>query len=131
MKMKGQYNFRNKIFLTHFWRFIKSNTYIKTIVQSNLALRSCLIRNKLVLRNHFLWPICHLLYKNKEHLALRNNFRVTEVFLIAKFDCTSWANVHFFFTQDHFEWQQLSFCKFSLHITIVFFSQLEVNHVIQ
>ena len=24
---------------------------------------------------------------NKEHLALRNNFRVTKKFLIAKFDC--------------------------------------------
>ena len=87
MKMKGQYNFRNKIFLTHFWRFIKSNTYIRTIVQSNLALRSCLIRNKLVLRDHFLWPICHLLYKDKELLALRNIFRATKKFLIAKFDC--------------------------------------------
>ena len=47
-----------------------------------------LIRNKLVLRNHFPWPICHLLHKNKEHLALRNNFWVTKKFLIAKFDCT-------------------------------------------
>ena len=30
---------------------------------------------------------------NKEHLALRNNFRVTKKFLIAKFDCTNvrWA----------------------------------------
>ena len=28
--------------------------------------------------NHFLWPICHLLHKNKEHLPLRNNFRVTK-----------------------------------------------------
>ena len=56
-------------------------------VQSNLALRNCLIRNKFVLRNHFLWPICHLLHKDKELLALRNNFRVTKKFLIAKFDC--------------------------------------------
>ena len=46
-----------------------------------------LIRNKLVLRNHFLWPICHLLHKDKELLALRNNFRATKKFLIAKFDC--------------------------------------------
>ena len=35
---------------------------------------------------HFILPILH---KNKEHLALRNNFRVTKKFLITKFDCTS------------------------------------------
>ena len=35
-------------------------------------------RNKLVLRNHFLWPICHLLHKDKELLALRSNFRATK-----------------------------------------------------
>ena len=56
-------------------------------VQSNLAIRNGLIRNKLVLRNHFLWPICHLLHKDKELLALRNNFRATKKFLIAKFGC--------------------------------------------
>jgi hypothetical protein len=64
-------------------------------VQSNLAIRNGLIRNKLVLRNHLLWPICHLLwpichllYKGKELLAFLNNFRATKKFLIAKFDCT-------------------------------------------
>ena len=57
-------------------------------VQSNLVIRNVLIRNKLVLRNHFPWPIWYLLHKNKEHLALRNNFRVTKKFLITKFDCT-------------------------------------------
>ena len=34
---------------------------------------------------------------DKEHLALRNNFRVTKKFLITKFDCTklvNWANLH-------------------------------------
>ena len=41
-----------------------------------------------MLRNHFTWPICHLLHKDKELLALRNNFRATKKFLIAKFDCT-------------------------------------------
>ena len=56
-------------------------------VQSNLAIRNGLIRNKLVLRNHFLWPICHLLHKDKELLALRNNFTATKKFPIAKFDC--------------------------------------------
>ena len=58
----------------------------KTKVHSNLAIRNGLVRNKLVLRNHFLWPICHLLHKDKELLAL-NNFRATKKFLIAKFDC--------------------------------------------
>ena len=60
----------------------------KKHLQSNLAIRNGLIRNKLVLRNHFLWPICHLLHKDKELFALRNNFRATKKFLIAKFDCT-------------------------------------------
>ena len=59
------------------------------ILQSNLAIRNGLIWNKLVLRNHFTWPICHLLHKNKELLALRNNVRATKKFLIAKFDCIS------------------------------------------
>ena len=58
------------------------------ILQSNLAIRNGLIRNKLVLRNHFTWPICHLLHKDKELLALRNNSWATKKFLIAKFDCT-------------------------------------------
>ena len=49
------------------------------VLQSNLAKRNGLIRNKFVLRNHFLWPICHLIHKDKELLA----------FLIAKFDCTT------------------------------------------
>ena len=51
---------------------------LQYVLQSNLAIRNSLIRNKLVLRNHFLWPICHLLHKFKELLALRNNFRVTK-----------------------------------------------------
>ena len=55
-------------------------------VQSNLAIRNGLIRNKLVLGNHFPWPICHLLDKVKELLALRKNFRANKKFLIAKFD---------------------------------------------
>ena len=58
-----------------------------TKVQSNLALRNVLIRNKLISRSHFLWQICHLLHKEKKLLALRNNFRMTKKFLIAKFDC--------------------------------------------
>ena len=64
------------------------------LLQSNLAIRNGLIRNSLVLRNHFPWPICHLLHKNKELLALRNNFRVTKKFLIAKFDCI-WKSFQF------------------------------------
>ena len=65
------------------------HTIDQVLAQSNLATRNSLIRNKLVLRNHFLWPICHLLHKDKELLALRNNFRATKKFLIAKFDCTT------------------------------------------
>ena len=53
-----------------------------------LLLVKLVTRNKLVLRNPFPWPICNLLRKDKEHFALRNNFRVTKKFLIAKFDCT-------------------------------------------
>ena len=45
------------------------------------------IKNKLVLRNHFPWPICNLLHKHKEHLAFKENIRVTKKFLITKFDC--------------------------------------------
>ena len=58
------------------------------LIQSNLAIRNGLIRNKLVLRNHFPWPIANFLHNDKEHLALWNNFRVTKKFLITKFDCT-------------------------------------------
>ena len=52
------------------------------------------------LRNHFPWLICHLLYKDEEHLALRNNFRVTKKFLITKFDCTyiGWNKTEIFFS---------------------------------
>ena len=57
------------------------------LVQSSLVIRNVLIRNKLVLTNHFQWPIVNSFHKNKEHLALRNNFRVTKKFLITKFDC--------------------------------------------
>ena len=71
-------NFKKQ--LGDFWGFYK--------ILSNLAIRNSLIRSKLVLRNHYLWPICHLLLKDKELLALRNNFRATKKFLIAKFDCT-------------------------------------------
>ena len=57
------------------------------LIQSNLVIRNVLIRNKLVLWNHFPWPNANLLHKNKELLALRNNFRVTKMFLFTKFDC--------------------------------------------
>ena len=49
--------------------------------QSNLVIRKVLIRNKLMLRNLFQWPIVNSLHKYKEHLALGNNFRVTKKFL--------------------------------------------------
>ena len=34
-------------------------------------------------------------YKNKEHLAFRNNFRVTKTFLIAKFDYLQFTSTEF------------------------------------
>ena len=51
-------------------------------------IRNVLIRDKLVLRNHFPRPIANLLHKDKEILAFTNNFRVTKKFLITKYDCT-------------------------------------------
>ena len=42
-----------------------------------------------MLRNYFQWQIVNLLHKDKEHLALRNNSRVTKKFLITKLDCSS------------------------------------------
>ena len=62
--------------------FLIQNTY--TV---KLGRKERFDKDKLVLSNHFPWPICHLLHKDKELLALRNNFRVTKKFLIAKFDC--------------------------------------------
>ena len=47
----------------------------------------------MVLRNHFLWPICHLHNKNKEVLALRNNFRATKKFLVTY--CTRFLSCDF------------------------------------
>ena len=44
-------------------------------------IRNGLIRNKLALRNRFRDQFANLLPKDKEHLALRNNFRVTKKFL--------------------------------------------------
>ena len=78
----------NKFLFSSCFLCILCHSLVAKVIQSNLAIRNGLIRNKLVLRNHFLWPICHLLHKDKELLALRNNFRVTKKFLIAKFDCT-------------------------------------------
>ena len=40
------------------------------------------------LRNHCQWPIANLLHKDKEHLALRSNIRVTKKLLITEFDCS-------------------------------------------
>ena len=60
---------------------------MRILVQSNFVIRNVLIRKKLVLRNIFPWPIVNLLHRDNEHLALRNNFRATKMFLITKFDC--------------------------------------------
>ena len=62
---------------------LNANSYLATPLHIYLVQTNLVIRNKLVLRNHFPWPICKLLHKDKEHLA----FRVTEKFLITKFDC--------------------------------------------
>ena len=51
---------------------------MENVVQSNLVIMNVLIRNKLALRNHFLWPNANFLHKDKEHFALRNNFSVTK-----------------------------------------------------
>ena len=64
---------------------------LKALIQSNLVIRNGLIRHKLVLRNHFPWPIVNLLNKVKEHLVLRNNFNVTKKFYITKFDCSNFC----------------------------------------
>ena len=63
--------------------FFTSSYYM---VQSNLVIKNVLVRNKLVLRNHIPRPIANL-HKDKEHLAIRKNFRVSKKFLITKFDC--------------------------------------------
>ena len=91
MKSVFSLNWRNKLKLGT----TNMPSVMQIVVQSNLAIRNGLIRNKLVLRNHFLWPICHLLYKDRELLALRNNFRVTKKFLIAKFDCSKSTSTYF------------------------------------
>ena len=51
------------------------------LLQSNLVIRNGLIRNKLVLRNHFPWPNTNLLHKDKKHLALRNSLGWPKIFL--------------------------------------------------
>ena len=45
-----------------------------------------MLQSKVVIRNKC-DQFDSLLHKDKEHLALRNNFRVTKKFFIAKFDC--------------------------------------------
>ncbi len=34
------------------------------------------------------FPVTNVVHTDKEHLALRNNFRATKKFLITTFDCT-------------------------------------------
>ena len=46
-------------------------------------------KEQIGIKENFLWLICHLLHKDEELLALRNNIRATKKFLIAKFDCTT------------------------------------------
>ena len=44
-------------------------------------------KEQIGVKEPFLVTCANLLQKDKEHLALRNNFRVTIKFLITKFDC--------------------------------------------
>ena len=52
------------------------------------SLTICNFLFKFLFRNIVTFFDFHLLHKDKELLALRNNFRATKKFLIAKFDCT-------------------------------------------
>ena len=61
--------------------------FLNLEMQSKLVIRNGFVRNKLVLRNHFPRPIVNLFHKDMKHLALRNNLRVTQKFLITKSDC--------------------------------------------
>ena len=88
-------------------------------VQSNSVIRNGFIWNKLVLRNRFLWPICHLLHKDKELLAL-NNFRATKKFLIAKFDCITKSSDSF--TNLLSEFSIDDFLRIFVMISIFFFN---------
>ena len=66
----------------------------------------------MVLRNHFLRPICHLLHKDKELLVLRNNFRATKKFLIAIFDCTfNHVDRNLFLVPHNFEFLKTPFLQ--------------------
>ena len=69
------------------WHYFRKYTWNIFACTVKLGNKDGLMRNKLVLRNHFPWPICYLLHKDKikEHLALRNNFRATEKFLKIQF----------------------------------------------
>ena len=77
------HDFRLHANVLHIHAFQDQHQQKQSKVQSNLV-----IRYKLVLRNHFPWPNANLHHKDKEHLVLRNNFRVTKKFPITKFDCT-------------------------------------------
>ena len=44
-------------------------------------------KEQIGIKEPFPVTICHSLHKDKELLALRDNFRATKKFLIAKFDC--------------------------------------------
>jgi hypothetical protein len=91
--LKADHNiFLGSFLLKYLERLSDVQKLKKTLVtlrtSSNVVIRNGFIRNKLVLKNHFLCPIANLLYKNKEQLTLRNNFKMTKKFLITKFDCT-------------------------------------------
>ena len=66
----------------HFWKM----NYFRNDYSVNLGNKEHFDKEQIGDKNHFPWPNANLLHKDKEHLALRNNFRVTKKFLITKFD---------------------------------------------
>ena len=76
--------FRQKPFII-LYPFLGNSTNHTTV---KLGDRERFDKQHVCVKEPFQQPIVNLLHKDKEHLALRNNFMVTKKFLIAKFDCT-------------------------------------------
>ena len=91
-------------------------------------MRKVLFRNKLVLRkNHFPWSTANLLHKNEEHLALKNNFRVTKKFLITKFDYTSNNSRFFLYCHKSYEFKSQEIFDHCWKILFYNFFQFAMN----
>ena len=77
------------VWLTEFMIVEFQNSYIYLCIHIQVLYTYVgLLWSKLVLRTISRDQFANLLHKDKEHLELRNNFRMTKKFLIAKFDCT-------------------------------------------